>query len=795
MSLQAGLDALKQGRSREAVQFLEKFCQSCSDSQSNEYLQAQMGLVKAYQRLGQIEKAIALCQPLAQSSHPQVSRMAKEALSSLSAALTSEQQPFASTTSGTTAKNQPLTAEQLTQLLQAGNAALRQQKYAQAIEALEKLCQRGGNSLSQEYIQAQMSLVKAYQGNSQFDDAIALCDLLATNPDKTIQIWVQQSLTSLSTAQAKHLEASDEADEPTTSLKKKKLKGFPKAGRYAQTNIKLAITNLAGSIGLASLATISLLFGTILLVCLSIFLLLGSQNLTLGLMVGIAIALIFNIAAFFVSPAIIDWTHSKLYNTRWVSLEEVQRYSPEAAEVIQRVCEQKKLKQPKLGIINDQNPTSFTYGTLPNSARLVVSRGLFNYLDDEEIATVYAHELGHIVNRDFAVITLASALPQVAYLAYMNVKNLVKNVNDRTLNRLVEIAATPAYGLYLAGTYIMLYLSRTRAYYADRFSAEITGNPNALSRALVKIAYGIMQQSDRTKQPSKLLEGTRALGIYDLKTAASAGTTYRIASQPQQIGRVFLWDIFNPWGWWMELSSTHPLTGKRVRALSKYAEQLSLDTEFDMTVVVREGNKLNKSRLYGNFFVDQFFYSADLIGAGIGLLISLSFYSLGAATWRVFIYLGLIGFGLGTLIKMIIMFPDFQSLPESDVLTLMSDPYANPLRGRGVKVQGEIIGRGGSGSKLGADLKLRDETGIIYLRYTSRYGPLGNFLFGLIQSKSYIGASAVATGWFRRGITPWIDLTEMHTEGDWKVLSYPRLWLLVLGFGAVLLGFILPSIL
>jgi Zn-dependent protease with chaperone function len=43
---------------------------------------------------------------------------------------------------------------------------------------------------------------------------------------------------------------------------------------------------------------------------------------------------------------------------------------------------------------------------LPDTARLVVSKGLFTYLDDDEAATVYAHELGHIVHWDFALMTL-----------------------------------------------------------------------------------------------------------------------------------------------------------------------------------------------------------------------------------------------------------------------------------------------------------------------------------------------------------------------------------------------------
>lgn len=57
--LNAGQTALKQKRYPEAVQSLEAFC-DCADTSSKDYLQAQMGLIKAYQRTDWLEEAIAL---------------------------------------------------------------------------------------------------------------------------------------------------------------------------------------------------------------------------------------------------------------------------------------------------------------------------------------------------------------------------------------------------------------------------------------------------------------------------------------------------------------------------------------------------------------------------------------------------------------------------------------------------------------------------------------------------------------------------------------------------------------
>ncbi|AFY82394.1 zinc metalloprotease HtpX [Oscillatoria acuminata] len=562
---------------------------------------------------------------------------------------------------------------------------------------------------------------------------------------------------------------------------------FPKAGRSGTTGVKLMMTGVGGNLAFASVVTMTLMFGMVFVLCLGVSLILNSENPGMGLVISIVGTLVFNIAAFFLSPWIMDLTQQWLYGTRWIDLTELNRKSPESAEIIRQICADKNLKQPRLGIIDDQNPTAFTYGSLPNSARLVVSEGLFTYLDDDETATVYAHELGHIVHWDFAVMTVASTLVQITYLIYVYASRM-----GRGGGKAKDIAgqvAMAAYIFYLVGTYLLLYLSRTREYFADRFAAETTGNPNALSRALVKIAYGLVEEGQKATEPSRLVEGTRALGIYDHKAATSTGTTYRISSKPEQIGRVFLWDMFNPWGWWMELNSTHPLTGKRVRALSTYAEQLGLDIEFDMGRIMGEGRTLSKSKLYGTFVGDLFLYMAPMIG-----LIA------GAIAWFVlpippgdFALLAypLLGLGIGLLVKTLVMFPNFDRAPETDILTLMADPYASPLRGKPAKLKGELIGRGDAGYTFGSDLKLQDPSGLLFLRYASRFGPIGNFLFGMKKVKSLIGMQVHTLGWFRRGVAPWMDLIQLETQNETKVNSYHRFWSFLMSGGMIIGGIVL----
>ena len=813
--LQTGVAALKQQRFAEAVQAFEASYGSFPPG-SKEAYQLQMYLVRAYQENGQSDRAINLCQLLANAEQPQVRSWAERTLPILQQASVAQPPPSDAATSPQTAPTPgpQLTLQESANLLSQGNKALKTQQFAEAVAALETYC-TGTDPTTPNYAQGQMWLVKAYNGNGQSEAAVALCHQLLGSEKEYVQIWAQRFLEANAPDQLLPPEPEPESPAPEMrqangSLKSSCISGSDnqgkespappvlaqKAGRSNRRGITLPMRGVAASLSLASGVTVSLLFGMILVLCLSLLLIVDSQNPTLGLIIAVGVTILVNTAIFFIAPFIMDLIQGWLYGTRWTSLAEIDRHSPEAGRVIRDVCQQKKLSQPRLGIIDDDNPTAFTYGSLPNSARLVVSRGIFRYLDDDEVATVYAHELGHIVHWDFAVMTLASTLVQITYLIYVYIQRMARHLGDGETAKRAKAwilgVSIAAYLFYVVGEYLLLYLSRTREYYADHFAAEVTGNPNGLSRALVKIAYGLMEEGKRNPESSKVLAGTRALGIADPRSATFTGTAYRAAAEPRKVGRVFLWDLFNPWAWWMELNSTHPLTGKRVRALTTYAEHLGLETEFEMAKVMREGRLLNKQRLYGSFVLDVLILWADWIGLAIGLLIGGAFVAVNPIAWRSLISGALIGFGMGTLLKMVFMYPDFKQAPVTDVLTLMSDPYASPLRGRPVKLQGEIIGRGDSGYRFGSDLKLQDPTGLMYLYYSSRFGPLGNFLFGMSQAESFVRQSVTATGWFRRGLMPWVDLVRLDCDRKWPVHSYHRFWHVVLGVGAILLGFAAP---
>ena len=110
-------------------------------------------------------------------------------------------------------------------------------------------------------------------------------------------------------------------------------------------------------------------------------------------------------------------------------------------ELVARRCRDAGVPLVKLGIVDDGNPNAFTFGRTPRDARMWVTRGLLERLDERELDAVVSHEVGHVKHWDFAVMTLAAVVPMVLYLVF-----LVSRGNRR--------------GLYVAiGAYIAYWIS------------------------------------------------------------------------------------------------------------------------------------------------------------------------------------------------------------------------------------------------------------------------------------------------------------------------------------------------
>jgi heat shock protein HtpX len=246
------------------------------------------------------------------------------------------------------------------------------------------------------------------------------------------------------------------------------------------------------------------------------------------------IASIMILAQWYFSDKIVLWSSGAKKVTR--------EQFPELHDIVERIVARNSLPKPKIAVINTNMPNAFATGKGPRSSVVVVTTGLMDLLDTEELEGVLAHELTHIRNRDVLVLTLASLFSTVAWylmqfgfyggMGYGYGGGRDRNNSGGALILVIVVAMLT----WVISFLIIRAISRYREFAADRGSAQMTGKPVKLANALMKISGGMRQV------PSKDLRQVEGLNAFFIVPALSGST----------IGNLF---------------STHPPVEKRIQKL------------------------------------------------------------------------------------------------------------------------------------------------------------------------------------------------------------------------------------
>jgi heat shock protein HtpX len=282
-----------------------------------------------------------------------------------------------------------------------------------------------------------------------------------------------------------------------------------------------------------SFAILALLY----LVFLSALVYVGFDFVTITVIASIMI-----LAQWYFSDKIVLWSSGAKKVTR--------EQFPELHDIIERVIARNSLPKPKIAVINTNMPNAFATGKGPRSSVVVVTTGLMDLLDTEELEGVLAHELTHIRNRDVLVLTLVSLFSTVAWylmqfgfyggMGYGYGGGRDRNNNGGALIIVIVVAMLT----WVISFLIIRAISRYREFAADRGSAQMTGKPVKLANALMKISGGMRQV------PTKDLRQVEGLNAFFIVPALSGST----------IGNLF---------------STHPPVEKRIQKLMEMEASMS----------------------------------------------------------------------------------------------------------------------------------------------------------------------------------------------------------------------------
>ncbi len=478
------------------------------------------------------------------------------------------------------------------------------------------------------------------------------------------------------------------------------------------------------------------------------------------------IAVIFAVGIILLQYGLGPWILQLIYKIDWRDPKSVD---PELAEFIQRTCAARKIPEPRFGLIHDGNPNAFTFGHYPGNARLVITTGLRDMLDSGERQAVVAHELGHIAHWDFVVMTMAAVVPLVLYVLYRTLLTGRRRRDRGRAGEYLVIVGIVSFIAYIISHYIVLLLSRTREYYADRFAGEATGDPDALSGALVKVAYGLAAAPKEKKKKGETRENIRmvaaqSFGIFDPTVAqslalASAGSG---AISTDSMESAMKWDLWNPWAFLYELRSTHPLPAKRMKALERQTEAYGRVPRFSFRAIQLES-------YWDEFLVDLVVNYLPFLGflAGVGAALALW---LSAERWVAGAGIVLLLVGATWWLKRRFSYRHrFEE--KRTIRSLIGEVKVSAVRSIPCTIEGKIIGRGIPGLFYSEDLVLRDEGGFIVLDYRQPIR-LFEFFFGWIKAESLIGKEGKAVGWYRRSPRPYFELRKLMLKGGETVTTY-----------------------
>jgi heat shock protein HtpX len=232
-----------------------------------------------------------------------------------------------------------------------------------------------------------------------------------------------------------------------------------------------------------------------------------------GMFVFLLLGLGFNFAMYWFSGSIAVRTTK----SRAVTESEY----PQLYRMVRELAQRNDMPMPEIYVSDMMQPNAFATGRNPENAKVAVTKGILQILDERELRGVLAHELSHVANRDILISSIAAGIgTSISFIAQFAL--FFGGDDDGGSNPMFLLLAwliAP-----IAAGIIQMAVSRSREYQADESGAMLSQDPTSLANALVKLEQTAKQvPPPRSLQPAEAhlfivnpLAGLKGRGIAGL---------------------------------------------------------------------------------------------------------------------------------------------------------------------------------------------------------------------------------------------------------------------------------------
>ncbi len=278
---------------------------------------------------------------------------------------------------------------------------------------------------------------------------------------------------------------------------------------------------------------------TVFLVVLLTGVLLVAGQLVGGL-AGLIFAAVLAVALNFFSY----WYSDKAILKTMRAQEVTPAQAPKLHRIVERTAREAGLPKPKVYIVDTPVPNAFATGRNPSHAAVAATTGILSLLTERELAGVFAHEMGHVKNRDTLINAIVAMMASTILIVAMFARwslffgLMFGSRGGRGSDHLAQLAGTIVLAIVapIVAGLIQMAVSRAREYSADEAGARNSRDPEALASALVKLQ--LASQRPHVQVTARSTAGMEAANHLFIVNPLAGGPGRWFASHPPVEERV-----------------------------------------------------------------------------------------------------------------------------------------------------------------------------------------------------------------------------------------------------------------